>query len=129
MKNPTDIDLFCAAMEGWMARQQAEGADTLPISEMINAITECRGVVDEVKEDFPKVMGDSDTKIRTMKAYIVTDKRTPEHSHEIRVIVADGLKDLRKIMKNEGIIHKNWELKNFNIEEKKAQGIVYTDIY
>lgn len=59
-----------------------------------------------------------------LKIYILTDKTVPSCSHEIHVIIANGIKEVRKIASENHI-----EIRNFEIEEKEAYGLIYTDVY
>jgi hypothetical protein len=61
-----------------------------------------------------------------MKAYILRKKNQPEYSHENFIILANDKRELNRIAKeNPSIV----DLRNFEIEERNAPGLIYTDIY
>jgi len=60
------------------------------------------------------------------KVFEITKKGLGEHSHEVHIVIATDVKDLK-----EKIAQKPWELniKDFVVKQLTGEGIIYSDIY
>lgn len=63
--------------------------------------------------------------------YIINNKLCGDYSHEKHIIVASGLKNLKKVMIEKNIIQKEKDFKNWDVVEFKTDnpGLIYSDIY